>query len=260
MKTLAKFLFVCTVFAASNMFIGCSEDSTGTDNTPKRVIPKAGSTYTYTRTEKTPTGTTIAGTDTTHVVTSQSDFASFSGKDSVISFVDVNMMNSSATPDTTTIAYESNGDISIYRGAGIDELPIALPITIPTWWQLPFKSKGTITIMNETPNLSFTIGIFTIVLESISGVATGYANSENVSVAGQVFPCDKADVTFTITAKANGILPLSIVMKTTYLFNESLGYFVSFDTQNTFPDIVISQLGIDPGNNIQVLTGYNVKK
>ena len=113
--------------------------------------------------------------------------------------------------------------------------------------------------MNETPNLSFTIGIFTIVLESINGVATGYANSENVSVAGQMFPCDKVDVAFTITAKANGILPLSIVMKTTYLFNESLGYFVSFDTQNTFPDIVISQLGIDPGNNIQVLTGYNVK-
>lgn len=258
MNNRTPLLTALTVAFTLIMFVGCSDDPTG-DSTPKRVIPKSGSTYTYTRTEKTPTGTTIAGTDTTHVVTSLSDFVSFSGKDSVISFVDVNMMNSSATPDTTTIAYESNGDISIYRGAGIDELPIALPITIPTWWQLPFKSKSTVTILNDTSKPSFTIGIFTIVIESISGVATGYANSENVNVAGQVFPCDKADVTFTIMAKANGLISLPIVMKTTYLFNESLGYFVSFDTQNSLPDIVISQLGIDPGNNIQVLTGYNVK-
>ncbi len=156
MKTLAKVFFVFVACLSANLFIGCSEDPV-TDNTPKRCIPKAGSTYTYVRTERANSSpfATVSGTDTIHTVNSLANFATFAGKDTVISFVDVNTMNTSASPDTMTIAYESNGDISIYRGNGFEGLPAGLPITVPTWWTLPFKSKTDITIINQAINLTF---------------------------------------------------------------------------------------------------------
>lgn len=261
MKTLAKVFFVCVACLSANLLIGCSEDP-AVDNTPKRVIPQGGSSYTYTRTERTNTDPypTVSGTDTVHTVTSAANFTSYEGKDTVITFVDINTMNSSATPDTMKIAYEANGDISIYRGDGIEGLPDVIPITIPKWWTLPFKSKANITIINESPNVEFSIPPFTVKIESVIGIATAYSNSENVVVAGQTFACDKSDVTFTISAKVNNALSVPIIFRTSYLFNESLGYFVSFDTKNNFPDILISSLGVDPDNNIQVLTSFDVKK
>lgn len=260
MKTLAKVFFVCVACLSANLFIGCSEDPV-VDNTPKRCIPLAGSKYTYVRTERASTTpyATVSGTDTIHTVTSLANFASFSGKDTVISFADVNTMNTSATADTMTITYESNGDISIYRGNGFEALPPGLPIPIPTWWTLPFKSKTDVTIIDQVIGLTFNVGI-EVTIDKITGTAKSPATSVNYTLNGQKYECDQADVTFTVvgTVNAGFPLPLSLVFKTSYLFSEELGYFVSFDTQNEVPSLASTL--IDPDNNLQVLTSFDVKK
>jgi hypothetical protein len=256
MKILAKVVFACAAFVAAIQFIGCSDDPTTTDNSPKRTIPKAGSSYTYVRTEKTPANVVISGSDSIHVVTSIGNFAPFQGKDSVISFVDVNTQNTTATPDTMTIAYEGNGDISIYRGNGFEGLPPGVSLDIIKWWRLPFKSKADVLIIDTTVNLSFTIGAISVSITKVNGVATGSATTENVSINGTVYICDRADVTFTIIGSASGF-PATLVFHTKYLFNEELGYFMFFDTDN---NLGLAANFIDPDNNLQVLTSFNVKK
>ncbi|HEY6172388.1 MAG TPA: hypothetical protein VIX80_09040 [Candidatus Kapabacteria bacterium] len=256
MKTLAKVFFVCVACLSANLFIGCSEDPV--DDTPKRVIPKSGSSYTYVRSERANADpfATVSGTDTVHTVTSQADIRTFAGKDSVVTFVDVNTMNTSATPDTMTIAYEANGDISIYRGNGFEGLPPGTGIEIPTWWKLPFKSKTDIVIINEAVGIS--IDVFTV--DSVKGIAKGYSTTVNYTLNGKTYACEQADVTFTAYGRITSpfTIPLTLVFKTTYLFNEEIGYFVSFDTQNNIPQLAWSL--IDPDNNIQVLTSFDVKK
>jgi hypothetical protein len=256
MKTFAKVFLVCVAFLSANLFIGCSEDPV-TDNTPKRVIPKAGSAYTYVRTERGNTipFATVSGTDTIHIVTSVANFGPFAGKDTTISFVDINTMNSSATPDTMTIAYENNGDISIYRGNGLEGLPPGLSIPIPVWWTLPFKSKADIEIINEAIGIAFDI----YAIDSVKGVAKGYSTTVNYTLNGKTYACDQADVTFTAYARITSpfTIPITLVFKTTYLFNEEIGYFVMFDTQN---DVGLASSFIDPDNNIQVLTSFSIVK
>lgn len=259
MKTLAKVFFVCVACLSANLFIGCSEDPV--DNTPKRVIPKAGSSYNYVRTERGSTTpyATVSGTDTVHTVTSIANFTTFAGEDSTISFVDVNTMNASAPHDTMTIAYQGNGDISIYRGNGLEGLPSGLPITVPIWWTLPFKSKTDVMIMDQVIGLTFNVGV-EVTIDKVTGAAKSTATSVNYTLNGKTYVCDQADVTFTVVGSVNAgfPLPLTLVFKTTYLFNEEIGYFVSFDTQNEVPSLASSL--IDPDNNIQVLTSFTVNK
>jgi hypothetical protein len=248
MKTLAKVFFVCVACLSANLFIGCSEDPV--DNTPKRAIPKKGSTYNYVRSERAATDpyAPVTGTDSTHMVTSQDNYASFDGKDTVIAFVDVNTMNPSAGGDTMKIAYESNGDISIYRGTGIE---------IPVWWKLPFKSKTAVTIFDQTLDISFDLGGVQVTVNKVIGTSIGSITSSNLEINGKSYACDQADVTFTVSGTAFSF-PVSLVFKTKYLLNEEIGYFAMFDTQNVIPPV--AQSFLPPGNYIQVLTSFDVKK
>jgi hypothetical protein len=260
MKTLAKVFFVCVACLSANLFVGCSEDPV-TDNTPKRAIPKKGSTYNYVRSERAATDpyAPVAGTDSTHMVTSQDNYISFSGKDTVITFLDVNTMNPSAGADTMRIAYEGNGDISIYRGNGLEGLPV-LPVSIPVWWQLPFKSKSAITIFDQILDITFDLGGVQVTVKKVTGTSIGSVTSSNLEINGKSYACDRADVTFTVTGTATvGIsIPVTLVFKTTYLLNEEIGYFAMFDTQNEVPSL--AQTFLPPYNYIQVLTSFDVKK
>lgn len=259
MKTSVQLFSVFVMCICASAFIGCSED-TMMDMVPKRILPKAGSTYTYVRTEKANASpfATVSGSDTVHIVTSLANYTSFAGKDSVISFSDVNTMNTAAAPDTMTIAYESNGDVSIYRGNGFEGLPDGLPISVPIWWTLPFKSKTTVTIMEQVVGLTFDLGVVSVTIDSVNGVSKGAATTSNYTVGDKVYECDQADVTFTVFGKVNTpfVVPVTLVFNTKYLLNEEIGYFILFDTQN---DLGLASNLFDPDNNIQVLTSFIVK-
>lgn len=236
-------------------FVGCSETpSDPPDTTPKKTIPKSGSTYSYTRTEKEPDGTNTANTDSTHIVTSQSDVAAFAGKDSVVTFIDKNTMRASDNGDTMTIAYETNGDISIYRGNGIPGVPIPIPIEIPTWWTLPLKSKTAVTIIDLDTNIAINLGILTVNVTKVTGIAS-YIGAEPFLINGVDQKPERSDVIFSVKTSQG----IDLTLRTSYWFSEKAGYFTQTETVNTYPSALITLAGLKPDNNVQILTGYTVK-
>jgi hypothetical protein len=243
-KTKQIFAYVAIVSFIVVSFVGCDSGNDTPQSQPK-VYAGTNSTFTYKKTYKDANGNP-QGADTTKTATVVQGPHSYAGKDTTITVVE-------DARDTTIMSYEANGDVALYRGNGIPGSP--LPIPVPSWWTLPVKSKISLQIMNLDTTATFNFGSFSVTLKKVQGNANP-ATDTTITVNGESLVCQRADVTFVVNAMVS-ILPVTLTFKTTYFFSAKLGYFAAYDTHNTFPELVSSQ--IDPGNSIQVLTSYSIK-
>ncbi len=247
-------LSVLTVVIVSTGIISCSEDPVTT--TPPKVYCGDQSTFTYTVTLKDANGNIKPGTDTTYEAKVIGSHFSYQGKDTVIMVVERNTQDASAQPDTMHMAYEASGDVSLYRGQGL-ALPGGVALPIPVWWTLPMKSKTTIPILSLDTNIVLNFGIATVTINRIT-INAESAASQTVTVGSTQLNCDVSNVVVTVNFLLFGA-PNVITLKTSYFFSDKIGFFAKYDVVNTFPPLIITALGIDPGNYVEVLTSYNLK-
>jgi hypothetical protein len=248
-----KYFAFALIATLGFVFTACSNStSPPSDNTP--VHAGDGSTYTYKKTETDKSGTPISA-DTTHTDRVIQGTHSFSGKDSAIVVIDSNA--GSGQVDTTIMNYESNGDVSLYRGNGIPGVPIPIPIPIPTWWTLPIQSKSTLAIMDTMPHISIPVGPFTVTIDTVKGTAT-YRGDETITVGSNSYSCNRVDVTFYIGAHAALVGWLPVYLTTSYWYEPKIGYFAKYQTSNELPS-ALSGFGYNSQYNVQALTSYIVK-
>lgn len=230
---------------ALTILTGC-DSGTDTPQEQKKVYAGTNSTFTYKKTYKDAAGNT-SGSDTTKTSTVTEGPHSYGGKDTTIKVIEDGR-------DTTIMSYEANGNVSLYRGNGVPGAPIPLPV--PTWWTLPVKSKSTISIVDQDLNINLDIGGFNVTVKKVKGDAN-YIGAETIVVDGESLSCEKTEVKFDVNVQI-AIITQTLTFKTTYYFSEKVGFFVKYDTQNTFPQLVIDA-GIDPGNSVQTMTSYSLK-
>ena len=233
-------------------FIGCGDSSTPPTPTPK-FYPKSGSQYNYKRSDLKSDGNPDTTTTTTRTAKSQTDTMSFSGKSHVILFVE----QGGPIIDSTYMTYESNNDVSLYRGTNIPGLPFALPITLNPWWQLPVSSRTTVTIVDTSNmNLQVNLGI-PVSIKSVVGKAKS-SGTESIVVGSETLTCENTDVVFTVVAEVPGFGSPTLDFTTTYSYSAKIGYFAKYKV--VYPQILTLALGAAaPKNHVQVLTSYSIK-
>ena len=146
----------------------CSDNTTNPSNVTV-VVPKTGSIFVYEEFETdSTTGDPIPSTADTITYKVTQSGVSFQGRSNVAVFTDL-----SDSTDGPQIAYESNGDVSLFMqlsqtGPGI-------------WLTMPISSKteSTVTVMDT----SYTIGVITI--RSTSKIKSEYIGTSTVMVKGQ---------------------------------------------------------------------------
>lgn len=224
---------------------GCDSDGGGPISQP-RVYAGKDSRFTYTKTDKTAEGTPIFGTDTTIVAVVAEGVHSFQGKDSVITVIENGQ-------DTMHMAYEPNGDVSLYGGFDLGGFPNPFGDTIPKWWTLPVVTKGELPIMSL--DLDFTIDMppISVTIKKLTAIAD-YKTTEQIDLGSEKLSSGKIEVVFTVNFELSGF-PSSLNFRTTYWYSDKIGYFSKFDIQNDQLPIG----GFDPGNFVQVLTSYSLK-
>jgi hypothetical protein len=233
---------VCLLIAVLGLFfVGCDSEDPAT---PKCYAGK-GSTFTYTRTDKKADGTIITGTDSTIVAEVIESVHPYENKDSVITVVEGSI-------DTVRMAYEPNGDVSVYGGLNFGGFPNPFSDSIPKWWKLPTTSKGEIPIASIDIDFSIDFPPITITLKKIVGIAD-YKTTEDITVGSEKLSSSKVDVTFVLSANISG-LPTTFNFIRTYWYCDKIGYFTKVDVHND--DLIAFQLP----NYVQVLTSYNLKK
>jgi len=239
-KTIVLVLLLSCVFIA-----GCDSSGSGPAAQPKCYAAK-GSRFTYTRTDKSPQGSPLSGTDTTIEAVVIEGVHAFKGKDSVITVV--------AGRDTTRMAYEINGDVSIYSGADFMDSPIPLPFSIPDWGTLPVKSKGQVPLFSQELNMEIDLGGFLLKIIKVVGTAM-FITEEEIIVGGERLKSSKVNMDFQVSYQLGFPITSVHTFSTSYWFSEKIGYFSKYETNNDPLPIG----NTDPGNYIQVLTSYSGK-
>jgi hypothetical protein len=236
MTSLKAFLIIvaCQVVVA-----GCDSEDPG----KPRYYAGQGTSFTYTRTDKNADGTTITGSDTTITAVVIEGVHHYEGKDTVITVVEGNF-------DTVRMAYEPNGDVSVYGGLNFGGFPNPFADTLPKWWKLPVASKGEVPIVSMDLNFSIDFPPIVITLKKIVGVAD-YKTTEDIIVNGDRLTSSKVEVAFTLTASLSG-LPSTLNFTRTYWFCDKIGYFTQVDVQND--DLLVFPLP----KYIQTLETYTV--
>lgn len=238
-------------------FFGCGDSSTTTPPTPK-FYPKSGSQYNYKKNDLKADGTPDTSTTTTRTAKSQNDTSTYQGKSSVIHFVETEGTTFQFIVDSSIyMAYESNNDVSLYRGTDIPGLPIMIPISINPWWRMPVSSRTTVTIVDTSNmNLQLNLGV-PITVKSVVGKAKS-SGTENVIVGTETLLCENTDVQFIVTTDVTGFGTIILDFTTTYSYSAKIGYFAKYKV--LYPSVLSLILGAAaPKNNVQVLTSYNLK-
>jgi hypothetical protein len=239
-----KTILVFTLLLSIAFVVGCDSDNGGAEL--KKYYAGKDSRFTYKRTDKTPQGNPDPASDTTVEAIVLEGVHAFKGKDSVITVV--------AGRDTTRIAYETNGDISIYSGAGFFNSPIPLPFTIPDWGTLPVKSKGQVPILSQDLNIEVDLGGFLLKIVKVVGTAM-FMTDEEITVGSERLKSSKVKVDFLVSYQFGFPITSIYTVSTSYWYSEKVGYFSKVETSND----QIPVGNVDPGNYIQVLTSYSAK-
>lgn len=169
-------------------FVGCSDDPEAPDGTEVNV-PKQGSTYTYTEYELDDEGNKIDTTEVEVVATVEQTGLSIGGKTGVLEFSDT---YEDGTIDTSYVAYESNGDMSVLLS--FEDVEGVEPI----WGTIPFGSKTAKSYaINDTVD-DPVIGMIVVDM----AIDTKYLREETASVQGETMDVWVGEVKITGTATA----------------------------------------------------------
>jgi len=238
-----KGLVLALLFSLA-LIVGCDSSGDGPAEV-KKVYAGKDSRFTYNRQDKAENGIPISGTDSTIVAVVAEGPHPFEGKDSVITIVENGR-------DTTWMAYEPSGDVSIYSGLNLPGFANLLGDTLPNWATLPVVTKGEVPIASM--DLDFTIDIppISVTIKKIVSIAD-YKTTELIKVNGEDLSSSKVEVLVSVNFELSGF-PSTLNFRTAYLYCSKIAYFSKFDISNDALPIPGA-----PKNSVKTLTSYSLK-
>ena len=250
--SIPKYFVVSLLLTSGAAFFGCSSSSQpSTPAGSSIVIPKAGSTYTYSRHERDSTiGKKPTTTDSVVVATVISSGMPFEGKNNVITIDD--------DFDTLRYVFESSNDITIYRASlGSNGFVFFNPTP---WITLPFGSKMTgVQVISFDTSVSAQGATIPV---HISGVADYIGVDSIVKGSSKYASGSQVKLTVTITGSIFGT-PIVITASQSYSFDISKGGYFHSVTETQIPNVVILKTQILQGNTSlveKILTDFTLLK
>jgi hypothetical protein len=229
--------------------VGCSDDTTGPDNSSDPIVaPKQGSTYNYATYDTDATGQKETGTDATYTVTVAATGMTYQGKSNVMMFV-----QSGSQTDTSYVAYESNGDVSLFLGTQLSDVELGdVNVASNLWLKVPFVSTTTTTLKVVDTTIAGSTGNERIKL-TFSATGTG---SEEITVGTEKLNARKADLKMDMEMTFSG-LPLTSTSTSKMWFIPKIGSMGKTVTTTT------ASIGGIPGGqtsgSVETLTSYTLQ-
>lgn len=247
-KQIFTFCALISLFVLS--VVGCDSEETAT-NTPKVAYAKAGSTYDFGAYDKDTNYAKIPGSDTTWRDSVVSDPATIEGKANAITVMRGN-------GDTLTMAYETNGDVSINFPNGLNFQGLSLPDIGKGWWTIPYGSgKTNDTLFSQSTSLQVNFGGTPITLPVKVNIVANSLGSTTYTLNGKGYTTKQATITIYATASF-GILTDKVTLEQEIHFAPEIGYFTTFDqTVLDFSNFI--DMGND-GGSLQLLTAFSLKQ
>jgi hypothetical protein len=213
------------------------------------ISPGSGSIFTYDTYETDAAGSKIPGSEGEQQDIFVSTNTTYQGKSNVYIVSEDGMLNH--------YAKETNGDVSIYLGAG-QAGPMGDLIT--GWKRMPYGSKlQNVELLRRDTVVDIPTGTSTVRAKATVTQLASFAGESSMMVAGKSYVVE--NVTFTTTIELVGeLIPLPIgsivnVVKAGYI--RSVGYQGTFDSQMTTTGLVTSF--IPGGGGGKVLKRFEIK-
>lgn len=207
--------FLFAAFALASMtVVGCGDDPVNPGDNTTSVVPKSGSIYNYTS-YKTVNGARVNGSDSTYRSSVVANARTFEGKSNVVTFFDGS--------DSTYLAYESNGDVSLYatndEGEGM-------------WMKYPFASKTTFSLPEEVSYIEIGGGIDTVTTK----ITAKHVGTQEVTVGSEKLATQKVEFELNIAHNWEGESGGSS-FKTTFYYAPKIGMFARADEEATITQL-----------------------
>ncbi len=229
-------LFLMVALASSSVFVGCSDsDPEGPDGT-EVMVPKMGSTYSYTEYEADANGNKDASTEQGVVAKVEATGVSIGGKTGALKFSE---LYDDGTTDTSYVVYESNGDMTVLLGVG-EEVGID-----PVWVKIPFGSRSAQTFTLKD-SVDFGSGMVPVMMT----ITTTYLREEKVTIQGTEMDAWVGEVKVTGTLPSPFGGTIAINSTGTLHFVPQIGYIYKSD------DVSVSPLSTD--RTIRLLLSYSL--
>ena len=232
--TLTRNLLLGVLTLTALTAAGCGDDPASPGGpTTTSVIPKTGSVYNY-ASYKTVEGNKVSGSDSTYKFTTTANAAAFQGKSNVVTFNDGS--------DETRVAYEANGDVSLWAVNNEGE---------GTWMTYPFVSKTPFSLPVETVYAELPSGIDTIT----TSITAKHVGTQEITVGSEKFATQKVEFALSMAHHWNGNSGGSI-FKTTFYYAPKIGMFVRTDEETVINEFDGST---SHEGEIRTLTSYTLK-
>jgi hypothetical protein len=248
------------LLASAAIFIGCD---CGTEpGEPLIHTPGSGSMFMFSNHQTDSLGNTIPATQTQTTRTILNTNATIAGKSGVVQFLEAG--------DTISMKYEANGDVQLlqpattYPNAAFPApAGLALPnVTVPARWLLfglGSKTPQTVPGYDTTVSVSMSGLPLPIVVTVNATGNTAYIGTEDLVIAGETIPTQKALLTVNANFSAALLFSGSTTTVDTVWFAPKLGMFIRDEAKTSAQ--LPPQFGTSGpmGGKASVMTGYTMK-